>query len=193
MTRLAVVLTEGFADWECAHLMSAARGELGVEVVTATPGADTVTSMGGLQVAQHRAMEELSPDDFDAVVFCGGTIWQGDTAPQIGQVVTDFADNGRVVGAICDAVIALAGTGRLNAVRHTGNHPDFFNTVAGYAGQAHYIDMPGAVVDGGLVTAGGDAPLSFMVEVLSALGYPRDHLEQYRGIMGAEHSVRSPA
>ena len=41
--RLAIVLCEGFADWECALLMAAARTHLGVDIEVATVDGARVT------------------------------------------------------------------------------------------------------------------------------------------------------
>lgn len=59
MPKLAVLLTEGFADWEAAPLMAAARAYLGVGVATVTPGGQPVTSMGGLRVTPDLALEHF--------------------------------------------------------------------------------------------------------------------------------------
>lgn len=189
MTKLAVVFAEGFADWECAHLMGAGRSHLGLEIATTTPGGTAVTSMGGLKIVPDMALEDIDPEAFDGVVFCGGTAWQSENAPEISNRVAAFTDSGKLVGAICGAVEGLARTGRLDAARHTGNDPDSLKFLPSYKGEVHYIDSPAAVVDGKLITASGAAPVSFMVEVLVALGFSREMLEEYQGILAAEHKL----
>ncbi|HUH48447.1 MAG TPA: DJ-1/PfpI family protein, partial [Mycoplana sp.] len=74
--RIAIGLTEGFADWECALLMASARSYFGFEVVAASPGGRAVTSMGGLAVTPATVLETVTPADYDALVLCGGTIWE---------------------------------------------------------------------------------------------------------------------
>ena len=67
--RLAIVLTEGYADWECALLMATARGDCGAETVVLTPGGADVTSLGGLTVRSAGRAEEAAPGDFDILVM----------------------------------------------------------------------------------------------------------------------------
>src|SRR5690554_8047140 len=121
MTRLAVILSEGFADWECAHLMAAGRAYFSFDVITATPGGAQVVSSGGLRVTPDVSVDALSPADVGALAICGGTIWQSPAAPDIGPLVHAFLDNGVLVGAICDGVLGLARTGALDGRQHTGN------------------------------------------------------------------------
>ena len=62
--RLAIVLTEGYADWECGLLMATARGEYQAATVVLTPGGADVTSLGGLAVPALQAlMTERTPAD----------------------------------------------------------------------------------------------------------------------------------
>ena len=73
--RLAIGLSEGFADWECALLMATARDDLGIAVATLTPGGRDVSSVGGLSVVSGGLLEEASPADYEAFVLCGGKIY----------------------------------------------------------------------------------------------------------------------
>lgn len=189
MAKLAVVFAEGFADWECAHLMGAGRSHLGLEIATATPGGNAVTSLGGLKIVPDVALEDIHAEGFDGIVFCGGTIWRSGNAPEISRVVGEFMQSDKLVAAICDAVFGLAGTGVLDTARHTGNAPDSLKSAAAYKGEGSYVDSPAAVTDGSLITASGAAPVSFMVEVLSGLGFSREMLKEYQGILAAEHKL----
>lgn len=189
MTRLAILLTEGFADWECAHLMASGRSYFGMEMVVATPGGIPVLSSGGLGVTPDVDASALDAAALDGLVVCGGTIWQSAAAPDISEIARRFADAGKLVAAICDGVFALAGTGLLDAAAHTGNSAEQLKAVPGYAGAAHYVDQPRAVRAGMLVTASGLAPVSFMVEVFNALGYGGEELSAYQAMLGAEHQA----
>jgi len=95
MTRLAVVLTEGFADWEVGQLAASARTHFGFDVVTASPGGAGVRSMGGMRVAPDTVAENLHGDAFDALVICGGTIWETERAPDLSPVINDFIAEAR--------------------------------------------------------------------------------------------------
>ncbi|MCD7061315.1 DJ-1/PfpI family protein [Pelagibacterium xiamenense] len=189
MTRLAILLTEGFADWECAHLMASGRTYFGIEIVVATPGGAPVVSSGGLRVTPDADADAVGPEGCDGIVICGGTIWQSDAAPEISGLVDRFRKAGKLVAGICDGVLALARTGALDETPHTGNDVEQLKAAPGYKGAAEYVDRSRAVRAEGLVTASGLAPVTFMVEVFNELGYGGDELDAYSGMLAAEHQA----
>jgi putative intracellular protease/amidase len=191
MTRLAIVLTDGFADWEVAQLTASARSYFGFDVVIATPDGAEVRSMGGMRVASDTVAENLHANAFDGLVLCGGTIWETEKAPDLKPVINDFTTHGKLVAGICGATLALARAGALNATDHTSNAADFIASAPGYAGQAHYKDSPQAVRAGKLVTAPGSAPMTFAAEIYRALGHAGDDLDQYVLMFGAEHQPKA--
>lgn len=191
MTRLAVVLTEGFADWEVGQLAASARTHFGFDVVTASPGGAEIRSMGGMRVAADTVAENLHGDAFDALVICGGTIWETERAPDLSSVIDDFITRGKVTAAICGGTLALARAGALNNIPHTSNAPDFIAGAEGYRGQTHYRDGPHAVRSGMIVTAPGSAPITFTAEIYRALGFGGEELDTYVQILGAEHQPKA--
>jgi len=170
MTRIAIALAEDFADWEIALLTAVGRSFLGLEIVTATPDGAPVTSMGGLRVTPDCAYGDLAGEDFDALVVPGGMSWEKGRAADLTGLVHGFRAQGKIVAGICAAASALAGTGILNTVAHTGNNLASHKAYGGYSGEALYKDQPQAVFDGGIVTAPGTSPFTFTVEVLKAIG-----------------------
>jgi putative intracellular protease/amidase len=191
MTRLAIVLTDGFADWEVAPLTASARTYFNFDVVTATPEGAEVRSMGGLRVSPDMALETLHAHAFDALILCGGTIWETEKSPDLGPVIEDFLEHGKIVGAICGATLALAKAGVLNRAAHTSNAADFIAGTPGYSGKAHYKDGPYAVRGGKIITAAGSAPVTFAAEIYRALGFGGDELDQYVLMFGAEHQPKA--
>ncbi|MDQ0319551.1 putative intracellular protease/amidase [Pararhizobium capsulatum DSM 1112] len=185
--KLAIVLTEGFADWECALLMASARGDFGFEIVTATPGGRGVMSMGGLKVVPDRDAETLDPASFDALVLSGGTIWQTEAAPDLSAVYRRFNDHGRPIAAICGATLAFARAGLLDTVAHTSNSLGLLERVPQYRGADLYLDQPQAVSDQGIITASETAPVSFAAEIYRAIGFSSEDLSSYLRLFGAEH------
>ncbi|WP_331373692.1 DJ-1/PfpI family protein [Sinorhizobium chiapasense] len=187
--RLAIVLTEGFADWECALLMATARTELGLDVLIATPGGTVVTSMGGLHITPHLPTKTLAPAEFDALVLCGGSAWETAAAPNLTAMIHAFHGKGRVVAGICGATLGLAASGILNEADHTGNSLESLSAVAGYHGQRRYRDQPQALRSGRLVTAAGTAPVSFTAEIFHALGLGSAALDDYLALYAKEHAA----
>lgn len=187
MTRIAIAFAQDFADWEPALLTAAARSYLGVEICYASPDGQPVVSMGGLNVTPHAGYDALDPADTDALVIPGGMSWEKGTAADIASLVHRFRDRGRVIGGICAAASALAGTGVLNDVAHTGNSLDSHRAYPGYRGEHLYRAQSQAVSDGGFVTAPGSAPVSFAAEILKALGLFGPEAEAELRVFAAEH------
>lgn len=137
------------------------------------------------------AVEDIDVAAIDALVVNGGTAWRKDDAPDIGSVLVAAHGAGKTVAGICDATLALARAGLLDAVAHTSNSTDNL-TPTGYKGMAHYRDQPSAVVAGKIVTAPGTAPVSFMGGVLETLGLRDENLDDYLALYGAEHKAIQP-
>ncbi|WP_377295751.1 type 1 glutamine amidotransferase family protein [Rhizobium sp. SGZ-381] len=169
MTRIAIALTPDYADWEIGLLTAVARSFLGTDILTASPDGAPLTSMGGLRVTPDLAYRDLAVGDFDALVIPGGMSWEKGTAPDLTDLVADFAQRKAVIGGICAAASALAGTGLLNDVAHTGNALLSHKAYPAYRGEALYRDQPQAVSDKGIITAPGTSPFTFAVEILKAL------------------------
>lgn len=188
MTTLVTILTPGFADWETALLNAGARDYYRLETRFATPGGEPVTSAGGMKVVPHLAVEDIECDKIDAVLVNGGSIWSTPDAPDLSELLTAAHAAGKTVGGICDGVMALARAGLLDSVRHTANGPESLPST-GYAGMAHFVGSPRAILDRRVVTAPGTAPVSFMGAVLDSLGLRNGDLDFYLGLYAAEHQA----
>lgn len=187
MPRMAVALQADFADWEPALLMAAARYYLGCEVLTASPDGQPVVSMGGLKVTPDIGFAEIDPERFDALVIPGGYAWEKGEAFDFTELAREFHAKGKVVAGICAAASALAATGVLDRVAHTGNSPASHAKYPGYQGAEHYRDQPQAVSDSRIVTAPGSAPVTFAMEVLKALDLWTPEAEAELSAFTAEH------
>jgi len=192
MTTILTVLTDGFADWETALLNGAARGYYGVSTLYAVPGGTPVTSAGGMMVTPQIALEDADIETIDAIIVCGGTAWQRPGAPDIGPLVKAAREKGKLVGAICDGTVALARTGVLDNVQHTSNGAGYLDGT-GYAGAPLYRDVMNAVADDGVVTASATAPVSFMAEVMRALGFADANLDFFLDMHAAQHQPHAKA
>lgn len=189
MTTIVTILTDRYADWECALTMAASRTYYGLEVLTAAPGGKPVTSAGGLNVTPDLAIEDLSPAEFDILLINGGGIWETEDAPSLSGLLYNTHAANKPIGAICAGTLALAKAGLLDEVAHTSNAADFLASVPAYKGAHHYMETAAAVSAGGIVTAAGTAPVSFMKEVMQLLGKGGPELDWYIGQHAAEHQL----
>jgi putative intracellular protease/amidase len=192
MKRIVTILTDGYADWEIALLTAAARGFYGVEVVHAAPGGQALLSAGGLRVTPDIAIEAIELKTTDALIVCGGSIWQSNEAPDLAGLLQRANAAGVLVGGICDGTRVLAKAGLLDQTGHTSNSPE--NLIdTGYAGNPFYWDVPYAVAVDGIVTAPGTAPVSFMAEIMTGLGLGDGTLDYYVALHAAEHRAHYAA
>ncbi len=187
MARIVIALQNDYADWEPALLMAATRYWLDCEVVTASPDGRPVVSMGGLKVTPDIGFDAIDAEEFDALIIPGGYAWEKGVAFDFTALATEFRDKGKVLGGICAAASALASTGVLDGVAHTGNSLASHQKYAGYRGEARYIDQPQAVGDRKIVTASGSAPDTFTIEVLKALDLYGPEAEAELAGFAAEH------
>jgi putative intracellular protease/amidase len=186
MARIAIALTPDYADWEIGLLTAVARSFLGADIVTATPDGAPVTSMGGLKVTPDGAYGDLAPENFDALVIPGGMSWEKGTAPDLAPLISAFRAETKIVAGICAAASALAATGLLDTLAHTGNALAAHKAQPAYRGEALYRDQPRAVSDQGVITAPGTSPFTFTVEILKALGLWTEEAEAEMAGFGAE-------
>lgn len=167
-------LFDGFADWEAAFATAGIQqpdfhqtpGRWQVKTVAAA-GAGLVRSAGGLSVMPDMRLDSLFPQDSELLILPGGPGWDRGEHLNAANKAKDFLDQGRRVAAICGATAGLARVGALDQRRHTSNAASYLNGT-GYAGGEHYVDEP-VVLDQGLITAGGMAPIEFARAIFETL------------------------
>lgn len=133
------------------------------------PTLEPVKSISGFRTIPDYLFDTM-PDDYAALVLIGGFGWSTPVARQVMPIVSQAVDNGKIVGAICNAASFMANCGLLNDVRHTGNGLDQLKLWAGdqYTNPEGYIHAQ-AVSDKNIVTANGSATLEFAKELLMLL------------------------
>ena len=192
--RLAIVLTEGYADWECGLLMATARGDCGAETVILTPGGADVTSLGGVSIKSAGRAEDAAPADFDVLVLCGGTIWQSGEAPDLSAPVARFV-SGRKTGRRhlrCDA-----GAWPPRPARRPGAHRQTIAASCRTSCRPIAARRSTATSRRPSATAPSSPPrarppVSFAREILDAIGLGSTELFDYLAMYGDEHR-KAPA
>ena len=188
MSKIAVLLAPGFADWEYALIAGTGGPFYGFDVQFFGVEARTVVSQGGLMASTSQSLDDLRPWQPDVVVVVGSMIWEGKDAPDIRTLLTELYDQGVAVAGICGGTLALARSGLLNAVRHTSNNKAFIvDNAQGYQGAERYVESASAISDARLITAPGTAPASFAAAVFAAVGLPDAAVSHFRSMMAAEH------
>ena len=105
-SRILIVATDGFEEWELFGPREILQ-KRGGEVVLASPKRDpiqaTVHDDPGKTIRPDLTVEEALADDFDALILPGG-VRNPDhlrTNVRVIQLIKDFAEQGKAIGAIC--------------------------------------------------------------------------------------------
>ncbi len=176
MKEILYVLLNNYAEHEIAFLPEAVKtDEIGFrkepkyenKIVASTM--EPVKSIGGLSTLPDYTFDTM-PKDYAALVLIGGFGWLTSEADNALPCVKEALAEGKIVGAICNAVSWMAKQGLLNHIRHTGNGLQQLQMWGGenYTNEAVYIDEQ-AVTDGNIVTANGSGYLEFARELLKLL------------------------
>lgn len=133
------------------------------------PSMEPVKSIGGFRTLPDYSFDTM-PDDYAALVLVGGFGWTTPVAEKVVPIVRKAIEEGKIVGAICNAASFMAKHGFLNAVKHTGNGLEQLKLW----GEDKYMNSNGyihaqAVRDRNIVTANGSATLEFAKELLLQL------------------------
>lgn len=163
---LIIALTD-FNDTEYSVTRNALT-QAGVTVSVASTTTGTATGQDGMHVTPDIATYNVNVNNYDAVVFIGGTgveaAYFDDTTAW--QIASNANNQGKVVAAICIAPVVLANAGILNgkqATVYSGNQAQLEAGGATYTGQS-------VTVDGKIITANGpDAATEFANAIKSAL------------------------
>lgn len=188
LPNLAILLTNGYADWECAFLNGIGNAYYGIETLNVSPNGVPIVSQGGLRTIPDDTLASVKSEAFDVFVICGGSIWETEKAPEIQHLVKSFLNAGKHVAAICGGTLALANAGILNDKKHTSNALEFLsNSSKKYSGHSHYINEVTAVEDQRVITAPGHAPAHFSAAVFRAAGVAEDRISEFLTMLSAEH------
>ncbi len=130
---------------------------------------DPIKSIGGFRIMPDYSFDTM-PDDYAALVLIGGFGWVTLIADKVAPIVRQAVENGKIVGAICNAASFMAKHGFLNDVKHTGNGIDQLKLWGGenYTNHTGYVHVQ-AIGDKNIVTANGSATLEFAKELLLLL------------------------
>ncbi|MBB4826304.1 putative intracellular protease/amidase [Sporosarcina luteola] len=164
------------SDWEYGYLIAELttgryfkKNIAPLEVVTFGRTKETIMTMGGLAVKPALSLDECIFRDQDLIILPGGNTWGEPIHQPILRTVTNAADQGAIIAAICGATVGLADIGFLDMRQHTSNDLDYLKMVSPhYKGESYFVQNP-VVSSGNLVTATGIAPLEFAKEVLTLL------------------------
>ncbi len=166
MKPILFVMAPGFEEIELAAPIDILR-RLEIPVVTAGLEGLTVKGAHGVEMRAEMLLVDVVAEDYDGVVLPGGPAsWTLRDTPAIRTLVRAMHGEGKLVGAICAAPIALEAAGVL-----TGRRVTCYPAVKGdLASAAEVLDTP-AATDANIVTGRGPgAALEFGFALAAYLG-----------------------
>ncbi len=188
MSKIALILTEGFADWEYALIAGTGGAFYGLDIRFFATETGEVRSQGGLTALVSHRLEEIAAWSPTVIVVVGGVIWDSAEAPDIGELLKTHHIEGGVVAGICGGTLALARAGLLNNTPHTSNDAEFLEKNAvGYSGFKQYRESASAVSADRIITAPGVAPVTFTAAVFAGAGAEEGAIMQLKSMLSAEH------
>lgn len=188
MAKVALVLTQGFADWEYALIGGTGGPFYGLDVQYFTPQGGEIRSQGGLTATVSQDLDDLCRWCPNTLVVVGGTIWDTVKAPDISGILKSQHNDGVTIAGICGGTLALARAGILDGVPHTSNDAQFLTQNSEtYAGSRFFRQSAAAVSEDRVITAPGTAPVSFAAAVFESAGLDLDTVQNFKAMMAAEH------
>ena len=152
--KVAILTEEGFEQVELTSPKEALEA-MGAQVDVISPKSGKIKAWKetnwGIEIHVDKQLEEVSPDDYDALVLPGGVL-NPDKLRQNKEAVafvSAFLDEGKPVAAICHGPQILIETGMIGG-RTMTSYPSL-QTDLKNAG-VHWVDQE-VVVDNGLVTS----------------------------------------
>jgi protease I len=166
---IALFIDEMFEDLEYWYPLLRLK-EAGADVITIGHKVGTFTGKHGLPGKSDKAVDDVKPADFDALVIPGG--YSPDMMrrkPAMVKFVRAIYDQGKPVAAICHAGWMLASADIIKGKRVTSFHSIKDDLI--HAG-AEWVDEP-VVVDGNIITSRNphDLPV-FCPAIIKALSQP---------------------
>jgi 4-methyl-5(b-hydroxyethyl)-thiazole monophosphate biosynthesis len=165
MPKVCVLLAEGFEEIEAVTIIDVLR-RADVAPVTVAVGKNPVRGAHQLLVQADRGLGEAAKESWDMVILPGGmpgaTNLRDD--PRVQELLKRQAGEGRKIGAICAAPIALGKAGLLKGKKAT-SYPGFEDQLTGAA----YQEAP-VVRDGNIVTSRGPGTaMAFALDIVADL------------------------
>ena len=165
MAKVCVLLANGFEEIEAITIIDVLR-RASIDVVTLGVASAQVRGAHGVTVQADRLLKGSERDAWDMVILPGGM--PGSTNlrddPAVQALIVRQAGEGKMIGAICAAPIALGKAGVLKGKKAT-SYPGFEGQLTGAICQESRV-----VRDGNVFTSRGPGTaMEFALEIASAL------------------------
>ena len=151
---LMIIASNNFRDEEYLHPREVLENE-GAKITIASSTKKEATGMLGTKVVPDILIDEVDIDDYDAVIFVGGSganeYWENEKAHEIAKKAYEKS---KVIGAICIAPVTLARAGLLKGKKATVYTSEIENIKKeGVIYTGNSVEVDGKIVTGNGPTA----------------------------------------
>lgn len=176
MGKVVVFIFEGMSDYEVTFVSHLLHADAGKELVTMADSNQSIKGRSGfIYSPSHRTEEMLSKiDDIEGLIIPGG--WYGDFERELFKLIDALNKRGKLLAGICGTgTIYLAQAGVLDGVSYTTPVVDWTQKHAEVFGNQDPFPRDGfiedsIVVDNNIITAHGQAFVSFALEICDWFG-----------------------
>jgi protease I len=168
---LIIIAFNGFQDFEYSKTREILE-KSGAKITIASSSFGIASGKFGLKVEIGKTLEEISINDYDAIIFIGGPgaeeYFENKKAHEL---IKEAFKNNKIIGGICIAPVILAKAGILKGKKATvwSSIIDKSPIEILKNNEAYYIDED-VVVDGNIITANGpNAAEKFAQAILNQL------------------------
>lgn len=165
MPSVAVILADGFEEVEAMAIVDVLR-RAGINTVMAGLHDGHITGARKVKVIPDTVIDRVKVDDFDMIVLPGGQPGSDNlnADPRVKDMIRNFAQRGKLTGAICAAPLVLASAGVLQGKRAT-SFPSYKNKLGGAV-----YEEASVVTDGNVLTSRGPGTaLAFGLAIVARL------------------------
>ncbi len=146
--------------------------ESGIKIKTFSSSLGSALGKMGGEAKINALIKDLNPEDFDAILFIGGSgsvNYVGDEDCE--RIIQESENMGKVIGAICIAPLVLANAGILNNRKATVWSSDMDKTaIKEIQEQGAIYENKNVVIDGKIITAfGPEAAQGFAQEIIKLI------------------------
>lgn len=165
MSKVLVPLASGFEEIEAVTIIDLLR-RADIEVVTACLDRRRVIGAHGIKVLADTHLDDIDHTQFDMIVLPGGIpgAINLQKSPKVQELLGNFDNDNKLIGAICAAPIALASAKVLKKAYTC--YPSFENQIENKG----YIASEDVVSDQNIITSKGPATaMSFALSIIGQL------------------------
>ena len=192
MQKTAYLLVfDGLADWEPAHILCELRKSERYKVKTVGFSLEPVATMGGVTILPDVTIDEIKAAETAVFILPGGHMWEQQGNEPLQALLRQLHEQGVPLAAICGATLEIARAGLTHQVRHTSNILAYLQgLVPAYRDEDYYVNEF-AVMDQNIVTANGLGSVEFAREILKLLKvYNEADAEAWYGMF--KHGIYAP-